>query len=910
MAAADTGALPELAVLPPPPVLETIGLIRQHSADLPQECFCRCSDYLVGERGRRESDLRLGCGCCLHFLCLEQYCVAKLRDAALVNAIAGGVEGLPCPCATVALGADGCQYDGAEPYWISADDLDLLIAYGERHVDKEDMDMGQHGGERLTRELVNLMRTGHVGTVRPLETSLPAAVADALSLECPSETCRAKLPEFMPDPRDNCCAAKCEDCGLFFCWFCFLVANPPTFEVRHNHVRRCIFNPNDNGDLFLLPASRIAPIHLHRRIEAVRRALARHNADWFTSAGVHAELSSEPLADLLRDRGITSELLFASQEVEPQRGEVDRDDVYVPHLDLDDIQEEGLVDILLEHLYNASQFGDEDTVRGVLDQLGELDIGVRRLDRGRPQDGGRNALHVSAERGHANIVHMLLSEPPHAFDVDSTDDMGRTALYFSAWEGHAEVASVLVIRHRANVNKHDLGIEVQSPLQLASWGGHDDIARLLFTAGANVDFQDRRGRVALHHACKKGRESTVRLLLEECHAAVDVANLLGATPLHWACGFGREAIVRILLDFGAMPFAVDVSGLMPIDWAKDRQHLGVVEVMQRTGRRPRRQKPAWPLSLLWDSPGMVRQSDLVEACLHKDLPLLRAIIGRDSKPAASNVRDKNPALQAAVRCYNVAGARLLLENGASVNARDAHGYSALEVACELPSLHIAAYADETNLEMIMLLLWDGADIGCDVCGCVEDDRCGEKVCWCDSCDRFGCIGGMPPVILAAVRESLARLELREGRGECVYCGCSAELSSEGERECFCSTCQESGCRPLSKTMLDVLARRVGVVKRADANCVECGCSREWAAEGREACERVCWCDSCRNVGCCKLEACPSCLSPEQLSALAARVSAAEPEPEPEPEPGAEPDARAALPPRLAPAQLAVLQGLL
>lgn len=202
---------------------------------------------------------------------------------------------------------------------------------------------------------------------------------------------------------------------------------------------------------------------------------------------------------------------------------MDRGEVYVPHHDQDD-QEEDLVDILLEHLFHACQFGEEETVRVVLMQLDELDIGDRRL--GRAQDEGRNALHVSAEHGHANIVHMLLSEPPRAFHVDTTDIEGRTALYFAAWEGHTEVASVLVQVHQADVNRPDVGAEEQSPLQLASWGGHDDIVRILFAAGANVNFQDRRGRVALHHACKKGRESTVQLLLEECSAIIDVANQL------------------------------------------------------------------------------------------------------------------------------------------------------------------------------------------------------------------------------------------------------------------------------------------------------------------------------------------------------------------------------------------------
>ena len=257
-------------------------LIRQHSRQQPGRCFCLgevgAPTSAGSPRALRPCDLRLGCGCVCHFSCLESYALSQLDDWGAVNCMASSGVGMKCPCDNPHLGPDRCGQAGK--YFITAQDLDSLINYGELHA--TDM-TPRTPARRLTKDKVNLLRTGYLNTpvnIKHEAVSLSEAVVDALSQRCPNTQCPFPfnlLPEVMPDAWENCCAAKCPSCGICFCWFCFLVADPPDYATRHNHVSRCRYNPNENGDPFLRPASRIEPVHRQRRIEAVRRTLARHS---------------------------------------------------------------------------------------------------------------------------------------------------------------------------------------------------------------------------------------------------------------------------------------------------------------------------------------------------------------------------------------------------------------------------------------------------------------------------------------------------------------------------------------------------------------------------------------------------------------------------------------------------------
>ncbi|PYH44679.1 ankyrin repeat domain-containing protein, partial [Aspergillus saccharolyticus JOP 1030-1] len=58
------------------------------------------------------------------------------------------------------------------------------------------------------------------------------------------------------------------------------------------------------------------------------------------------------------------------------------------------------------------------------------------------------------------------------------------------------------------------------------------------------------GQTPLHHACRKGDEETVRLLIRH-NSDIRAADSKYWQPLHITADAGHERIVRILLEHGA-----------------------------------------------------------------------------------------------------------------------------------------------------------------------------------------------------------------------------------------------------------------------------------------------------------------------------------------------------------------------
>lgn len=68
-------------------------------------------------------------------------------------------------------------------------------------------------------------------------------------------------------------------------------------------------------------------------------------------------------------------------------------------------------------------------------------------------DKGKTALLISAERGNAKMVQILLD---NKVDVDALDGYGRTALHLAVARGHVDVVARL-LRCGADTDVVDLG---------------------------------------------------------------------------------------------------------------------------------------------------------------------------------------------------------------------------------------------------------------------------------------------------------------------------------------------------------------------------------------------------------------------------------------------------------------------
>jgi ankyrin repeat protein len=128
---------------------------------------------------------------------------------------------------------------------------------------------------------------------------------------------------------------------------------------------------------------------------------------------------------------------------------------------------------------------------------------------------------------------------------------------------------------------HESSGDGWAPLHLAAAFGGPQATALLLTHGAHVH---RFSRNPLHnqplHACVAISQDcdTVRLLIEQ-GANVNMAQGGGFTPLHQAAAAGCADLVQLLLQAGADRGVLCHQGKTPADYARERQHKGVLHLL-------------------------------------------------------------------------------------------------------------------------------------------------------------------------------------------------------------------------------------------------------------------------------------------------------------------------------------------
>jgi hypothetical protein len=126
---------------------------------------------------------------------------------------------------------------------------------------------------------------------------------------------------------------------------------------------------------------------------------------------------------------------------------------------------------------------------------------------------------------------------------------------------------------------HDSSADGWAPLHLAAAFGGPEATALLLSHGAHIH---RFSRNPMHnqplHACIALSQNveTVRLLIGQ-GADVNMEQAGGYTPLHQAAAAGLAEVTEILLEAGANPACLCHQGKTPADYARERNHQGVLE---------------------------------------------------------------------------------------------------------------------------------------------------------------------------------------------------------------------------------------------------------------------------------------------------------------------------------------------
>ena len=211
----------------------------------------------------------------------------------------------------------------------------------------------------------------------------------------------------------------------------------------------------------------------------------------------------------------------------------------------------------------------------------------------------------------------------------------------------------------------------KTALHRAAISGQKEVAELLLDKGADIDARDYYLTSALHYSLENDRKEIAGLLIDR-GADVNVRNGRGETPLHSAVENDRKEIAELLIAHDADVNAKDDQGRTPIDLAISQGRKEIAKLL-------------------------LSKSDDVSlhtAAYFGDLQRVEKFIDDGVSVDAKDQRDQT-ALHYAAKAAQIAVAKLLIANGADVNAG------------EWTPLQEAAYYSK---EMVELLIAKGANI--------------------------------------------------------------------------------------------------------------------------------------------------------------------------------------------------------
>ncbi len=394
-------------------------------------------------------------------------------------------------------------------------------------------------------------------------------------------------------------------------------------------------------------------------------------------------------------------------------------------------------DLLLEKGADVNVTADDGLTPLVIDALYDQELLDAILARNVRLDctdaAGRTPLTVAIVREDSSQVRQFLAK---GADPLFRSGMGHAPLAAASSHGYDPLVKQLL---DAGATVGQRGWHGQTALMLAA---HEAVAERLIAAGASIDETDEGGNTALHYALSRGDTAIAQLLLNK-GADCGVRSKAGELPLSVAAGAESVALVQRLIDcskptradlacaimFGASSGSVAVCSLLV-------EHGAPVSGLSRLGRTPlmeavlkeqaavvgfllQRGAPAnesirgmtplmiasgesdtASLKFLLEAGADVRASSdgvgrtaLHFAALHDAEGSARVLV-RAGADVDMRTPDGITPLMEAVRGYNEATAKSLLELGADPARKDKAGHDAVWYAREGKSTRMTELLEE------------------------------------------------------------------------------------------------------------------------------------------------------------------------------------------------------------------------
>ncbi|XP_061729376.1 ankyrin-2-like [Cydia pomonella] len=342
----------------------------------------------------------------------------------------------------------------------------------------------------------------------------------------------------------------------------------------------------------------------------------------------------------------------------------------------------------------------------------------------------------------------IASQSIEIYGIDQQDAFMRTALHYAAERGHAEVVRLLL---DAGSKVEVMAGDGSTPLHVAVIKNHPEIVKMLLLAGCHVNNKTHEKMTPLHYAASNGFIDLVKMLVNN-GANLEARDTSERTALFLAAGRGHVDVVKYLISVGANVNGEEIHGYTPLCEAVWRRFPEVVEVLLLSRARITHSHKLLHYAIIQ------RQEEIVK---------MLANYG-----GALNLHNDNgdTPLLLAVRLSQPRVARILLEKGAHVNSCNSiTGATALHIAVEsidCPTIfeelltclleyridmNAIALTGDTALNRALLLHKDHA--------AVLQIRYGANV---NACDLHSC--GLDNLSIASRRRSnnLARMLIKAG----------------------------------------------------------------------------------------------------------------------------------------------------
>jgi ankyrin repeat protein len=311
------------------------------------------------------------------------------------------------------------------------------------------------------------------------------------------------------------------------------------------------------------------------------------------------------------------------------------------------------------------------------------------------------ALADAAMRGDIPAVKALLKD---GADPDVRGQFGTAALH---WLVNTDNSAGVKLLLQSGADANALTEREVSPLSLAIANGNTTMVDMLLKAGANPNQSEPTGETLLMMAAQVGNLSVVNLLLQHGAPVDATERSFGQTALMYAARAGHASVVAALLAKGAQPNVATKTGAAPAFVRPNSQPgfgfgVGILRggVPADRGRR----EPA---------PGGL--TPLHYAARHNHVEAARLLLQAGAKVNAREANDITPLLMA-IGSGNAAVAIFLLEHGSDVNATDWYGRTPLWEAVNVRNLYVhnATFRNGIDrapmLPLIKALLKAGANV--------------------------------------------------------------------------------------------------------------------------------------------------------------------------------------------------------